>query len=51
MDWGDMQVEPDVRDPRELDEHSHLTIDTYDNAMFLLAIRLSCAAEGCIDIG
>ena len=39
MDWGDMQVEPDVRDPRELDEHSHLTIDTYDNAMFLLAIR------------
>jgi len=37
VDWGDAQPEHDWG--VELDEHSHLTLDIYDNAMMLVAIR------------
>lgn len=36
-DWGDVQ--PEHRWGVELDENSHLAIDVYDNAMFIIAIN------------
>jgi GH15 family glucan-1,4-alpha-glucosidase len=36
VDWGDVQ--PEHVWGVELDEHSHLAIDIYDNAMFVLAL-------------
>lgn len=36
-DWGDVQ--PETSPGTVLDENSHLAIDIYDNAMFLLAVR------------
>ena len=37
VDWGDVQ--PEHSWGVELDENSHMTLDIYDNAMFIIAIK------------
>jgi len=37
VDWGDVQ--PEHSWGVELDENSHMTLDVYDNAMFIIAIK------------
>jgi hypothetical protein len=44
VDWGDVQ--PEHEWGVELDKNSHLAIDVYDNAMFLLALRDFVALVG-----
>ena len=39
LDWGDVQPEPDLHDPRLLENGTHPAIDVYDNSMFVMAIQ------------
>lgn len=39
MDWGDVQPEAGLVDERMLGPGSHPSLDVYDNAMFVLAVR------------
>lgn len=39
MDWGDVQPEAGLADERMLGSGSHLAMDVYDNALFVLAIQ------------